>query len=170
MYKQPMSVHHINFKRTDNFARLTVQAAASTHMSHGEAALLAFYGSCSTGFAPSAKLIAERIGRNEIYVYQLRKALAAKGIIVVIDNKIYVDWKRIRLLASLDPAKTCKAQFIRPQNTVVMDRIVQAQRINNKFLEAWMMTLDQLIVYFGAMTNAEYNAWRSGYKKYVAAL
>lgn len=168
--KNPMSVNHINFSKTDDFAKLVIKAAKATHMSRGEAALLAYYAACSTGHTPAAKHIAERVGCTEPHVYVLRRALQSKGIITLIDNKIYVDWKRIKVFASLNPRKTTKGQFVRPQNPTIMDRILGAQQVNDKFLKVWKMSLNEIIVYFGSMTNAEYNAWRSGYKKFIAAI
>lgn len=167
--KTPMAIQHINFTKNDNFAKLTLKAAKAMHMCRGEASLMAYYAACSSGHTPAAKHIAETIGCAETYVYVLRKTLQAKGIITILDDKIYVDWKRIKVYASLNPKKTKKSQFIRPQNPVIADRIAGAQSVNEKFLQVWKMNLWEIIAYFGAMTEAEYRAWRSGYKKFVAA-
>lgn len=167
--KSPMMIQHINFNKGDNMPELTLKAAKAMHMCRGEAALLAYYAACSSGHTPAAKHIAETIGCAPTYVYVLRKTLQAKGIINIVEDKIYVDWKRIRVYASLNPKKTTKDQFIRPQNPAIADRIAGAQQVNEKFLEVWKMNLWEIIAYFGAMTEAEYRAWRSGYKKFVRA-
>lgn len=168
--KAPQKIIHVKFNKGDDFAKLVLKAAKAMHMGRGEASLLTYYAACSSGFTPSAKHVSEAIGMGITYVYPLRNALESKGILTITEDAIYVNWDRIRTFAALNPKKTTKSMFIKPQTPRVVDRISGAIDLNPKFLNAWTMKLPELIIYFGNMTNAEYASWRRGYKKFLAAL
>ena len=87
---------------------------SSLHMSKGEIKLLCYYAARSNGFKPSAKLISKETGLSRARVFAGRQMLEEHGVISVDNERVYIDWQRIRIFASLDPKMTSKHCRIAP--------------------------------------------------------
>lgn len=159
--KSPAQIVHTNFVKGDNFNQLVAKAVKVCHMDRGEAALLLYYSTCSTGFKPAAKLVAEKIGVSPGYVTLLRNMLATKGILTCVNNQIVIDWNRIRTMAALDPTKTSKDGWVKPQSFVGMDRMGKVIAKYPKLMEAYTGDLNLLIEKLGRMPEYVYMAWRA---------
>jgi len=161
MSRKPLSVLHMNFDKKDGFAELVAKAVKVCHMDRGEAALLLFYASCSSGFSPSAQLIAEKCGVKKNYVACLRQKLIDKGIITIVNDNVVLDWRRIKVISSLNPKLTDKNGWVKPIPPVGLDRL-------SKFMERWpsaldlyTLPMDTLIERLGSMPQWVYNGWRA---------
>lgn len=159
--KAPAQIVHTNFTKKDNFAELVAKVIKVCHMDRGEAALLLFYASCSSGFNPAAKLIAEKIGVSPAYVGLLRNMLATKGILNCANGQITINWDRIRTMAALDPAKTSKDGWVKPQSFVGMDRMGKVIAKYPTLMEMYTGDLNLLIEKLGRMPEYVYMAWRA---------
>lgn len=159
--KAPAQIVHTNYTKRDNFANLVAKVVKVCHMDRGETALLLYYASCSSGFQPAAKLIAEKIGVSAAYVTLLRNMLATKGILNCVNNQIVIDWNRIRTLSALDPAKTSKDGWVKPQSFVGIDRMGKIIAKYPTLMEMYTGDLNLLIEKLGRMPEYVFQAWRA---------
>lgn len=157
----PLTVSHVNFNRGDNFVELAAKAIKVTHMDRGEAALLLFYVSCSSGFQPAASLIAEKCGIRKDYVSRLRQRLIDKGIAAIVNDALVIDWSRVKILSSLNPNLTAKTGWVKPIPPVGIDRVGKFMEKWPTVMELYTLPLDELIERLGRMPQWVYNAWRA---------
>lgn len=162
--KTPCAIKHINYKRGDNFANLATLAAKACHMDRGEMALMLYYASQSTGFKPATKTICESLGVTATTVYANRSRLACKGIVTIMGNELVVDWKRIRTLASLDPAMTTQAYWTKPKTPVVVDRVGNILKLIPRIMGQPDFDLAKLILKLGDMSDIMYSTWRADFR------
>ena len=82
--------------------------ADNIHLTSGGRRLLYFYATCYGGFRPAKKLIEKQTGINSVHLYEYKKELRDLGLISVDKETraISIDWWRIRLYSTLDPAMT----------------------------------------------------------------
>ena len=113
----PPKIIHRAYTKDDDFRKLASEAATALHMGKGERAVLLYYASCSPGFRPSLQHIANVTGMNRSQVYRNRAALERDGIAEVSDDRVLLDWSRIRIFASLDPRLTGKRHYRAPLRT-----------------------------------------------------
>ena len=114
MYIYPPKVTHINSRATDKRGELCSLCSSSLHMSKGESALLRYYAAQSNGFKPALQYIANVLKINRSQVFRARAMLEKHGVIRVDENRVYIDWERIRLFSTLDPALTGKHCYVAP--------------------------------------------------------
>lgn len=154
--RKPSAIHHVNFKKTDNFQELALKAAKNLHMGAGEYNLLSFYASCSDGFRPASNLVCEKTGVSKTHVYGLKTMLIQHGLAYTKDGAFYIDWDRVRLFASFDSTKTDKGAFIAPINPVATQRIAEYSQLDPTWIIS--MPLDRVIRIFSYMSETEYKA------------
>lgn len=157
----PLTISHQNYSRDDNRADLVAKTVKVCHMDRGEAALLMFYASCSSGFQPSAALIAEKCGVKKNYVNTLRQQLINKGIAIMVGNQLCIDWDRIKIMASLNPAHTAKKGWVKPIPPIGIDRIGKVMERWPTVMDLYTLPLDELIERLGRMPQWVYKAWRA---------
>ena len=114
MYIYPPKITHINAHATDKRGELCSLCSSSLHMSKGESALLRYYAAQSNGFKPALQHIANEIGITRFHVQRARAMLQKHGVICIADERVYIDWERIRLFSTLDPTMTSKHCTIAP--------------------------------------------------------
>lgn len=105
---RPPCVLHIRTKEEDDRMELIQLCSSSLHFSKGEEKLLEYYANCKSGFRPSQELVANKIDVDRRHVAKLRARLVERGIALSQDNKVFIDWERIRLFSTLDPDMTSK--------------------------------------------------------------
>lgn len=167
--EKPCTIKHVNFKKNDNFATLANLAAKACHMDRGEMALLMYYAGQSSGFQPAIKTISEAIGVHPTTVHANRKRLMSKGIVIVVGKELMVDWNRIRILASLDPAMTTSAYWSKPRTPVTIDRVGNVLRHVPRILGQPDFSLAKLILKLGDMSELMYTTWRADFRHDVKA-
>ena len=106
----PAPIKHIRYSRHDDMKQLANAAATAIHMPKGERNLLAYYATQSSGFTPSLQAIANATGQSRSSVDRNRQKLVDHGIaLTVINGKrrtFFIDWSRVKLYGTLDPAMT----------------------------------------------------------------
>lgn len=157
----PLTISHANFNKTDDRADLVSKTVKVCHMDRAEAALLLFYASCSSGFQPAASLIAEKCGIRKDYVSRLRQRLIDKGIAVIVNNTLVIDWNRVKILSSLNPGLTAKTGWVKPIPPVGIDRVGKVMERWPTVMQLYTLPLDELIERLGRMPQWVYNAWRA---------
>lgn len=78
------------------------------HLTRAEQEVLEALVFCATGFRPSLKYLADKTGRTTRTIGNIKHALSDRGIIGLRQDTLIIDWDRLWLLASLDPALTCR--------------------------------------------------------------
>ena len=117
MYIYPPKVTHINSRAADNREELCSLCGSSLHMSKSEVKLLRYYAEQANGFKPALQHIANTIGISRFHVQRARKMLESHGVIKTDDDRVYIDWERIRLFSTLDPQMTNKHCYVAPVQT-----------------------------------------------------
>ena len=135
-------------------------------MAHGEQALLRFYLEQSTGFAPSVSRIEKTTGLKKCYLLRARKLLEEDGLILLTERFLYIDWNRIRLFASLNPAVIPK-QRAKRQITPVRVRTERTFSKETVVNTAYLMKIGDLSDWLSRLTEDEYESWVSALKKVV---
>lgn len=158
---RPLTISHANFSKTDDRADLVSKTVKVCHMDRAEAALLLFYASCSSGFQPAASLIAEKCGVRKDYISRLRQRLIDKGIAVIVNNTLVIDWNRVKILSSLNPNLTAKTGWVKPIPPVGIDRVGKVMEKWPTVLQLYTLPLDELIERLGRMPQWVYDAWRA---------
>ena len=108
----PPKIIHIGYDRSDNLVAIASDAAAALHMGKGERNLLLFYAGCSSGFRPSLQAIANATGQNRSQVYRNRASLIKKRIVAESADRLKLDWRLIKIYASMDPRMTSKRSVL----------------------------------------------------------
>ena len=156
----PLSIEHWNrIKHVDDRQTVT-DAANALHCKEGELALLMFYCfHCRKWFRPSALFIADTIGVSKLHVYKLRNKLAEKTLIYLYPYLLAIDWERLRLFASMNPAKTKTKNYrIGPPPKVFWD--------NKEILELTYQPIPDLVRALHAMREVEYAAYLVALKRF----
>ena len=161
--RRPVAIVHYNYKRGDNFTQLVDRCSFAMHLAPAEHRLLRFYASCSSGFRPAGAVIAKALEVTEAYVYVARNALIKHGLAYMDGDSLHIDWERVKLFASLDPAKTSKRAFITPLNPHVTNRLEEIIKLD----PTWILekSIDNVIADFAAMTEDEYKHVRRAIKR-----
>lgn len=107
-------IQHKKGLATDNQPFLIATVAKTMHLTKGEAEVLSALCSQQDGFAPSAKFLMNKTGLSHGGAYKVRTALNRMGVIGETDTHIIVDWRRIRLLSTLDPKLTSRSAYVVP--------------------------------------------------------
>jgi len=157
MYIYPPKVTHINSRAADNRGELCSLCGSSLHMSKGEVKLLRYYAEQANGFKPALQHIANTLGITRRHVERARKMLELHGVIRVDDERVYIDWERIRLFSTLDPACTSKHCFIAP---VKLQKCPHKVYIPDKSLLLKLRTCSQedACKTFSGMTEEQFRA------------
>lgn len=113
----PPKVIHTKYQKTDNLAEIAADCAKALHLSKGEADLLRYYSTTSSGFRPALKTVANAIGKTTVQVWRCRDKLADIGIVTK-DGDIVIDWQKAKTFASLDP-KLTKKNCVRAKRSAV---------------------------------------------------
>ena len=104
MFTKPTAIiHHLGFCPYQYRHEVLDEALEKLRIKTEAAKLMKLYASCPEGFRPSTTYILERTGIKQNNVARARAKLAQYGLLGFVDNKIYIDWSQIRVLASLDP-------------------------------------------------------------------
>lgn len=103
--KRTPCVQHFNFRNAAGEARrhLIAEAMRKLRIKDEAQRLMLCYVNCPSGFKPSTKYIFEKTGIKQNHVARARAKLARFGLLCFQDETIWIDWDRIRILASLDP-------------------------------------------------------------------
>lgn len=156
----PPRIVHQHVRNSDDRPALCKQCGAALKMSKGEVRLLLFYATCQTGFTPSLQLLSDQTGLSRKGVQKCRKALVSHGVIALSRYCVYVDWARIRLFASLDPA------FISRHATIEPVPIPGVDTLDPVYLEA--IPLEDALRVFGSMPEEDYLRWRQSYRQHFS--
>lgn len=150
----PPSIFHLHGFASDNRLELCSDCSKALHMGKGEAALLKYYASCSDGFSPAVATICSKTGISRRRVFYDRDKLCDHGVTAIENNKLFIDWNRIRVFASLDPGMTNKHCYIAPVNTKKRHYNIY---INNKlFIRLESCSVEQAVKILGALSNEQY--------------
>lgn len=114
MYIDPPKVTHLHCRAADERQALCQLCGAALHMSKGEIKLLRYYAEQQNGFKPALQHIANTLEMNRSQIFRNRRLLEQHGVILVQDDRVYIDWQRIRLFSTLDPALTSKRCYAAP--------------------------------------------------------
>lgn len=153
--KTPPMIVHIGYKKEDCLPEIARDCAKAIHMGKGEAALFSFYAAQSTAFKPALNHVAEKTGQSRSQVARNRAALIEHGLAAEERGRLYIDWNRAKLYASLNPALTSKRCRFAPMTLPWKRRpLVTA-------LDLQTEPLDLLCGRLASMTEPEYAALRS---------
>lgn len=156
MYIYPPKITHVNSRAADNRGELCSLCSSSLHVSKGEAALLRYYAAQSNGFKPALQHIANILGISRFHVQRARKMLEAHGVICVDEERVYIDWERIRLFSTLDPSMTSKRCFVAP---VKMKKCAYKVYIPRSFLlKLRTCSQEEACRVFSSMPHEKYKA------------
>ena len=97
----PPQIHHSGHRPAD-WEQMIDDAAMNIHIRNQAVRLLKFYAQHKNGFRPALSLIEKTTGIASNKVSEIRKRLVKKGLIAYTGDKIYIDWKHIRIYAGLD--------------------------------------------------------------------
>ena len=97
----PPQIHHSG-QKPDNWMRMIDDAAKNIHIRSQAVRLLKYYAQNENGFRPALSLIEKNTGIAANKVSEIRKRLVKRGLIAYTGEKIYIDWKHIRIYAGLD--------------------------------------------------------------------
>ena len=102
--KRTPCVRHFNFHGAAGEARhhLILEAMRKLRIKDEAQRLMLCYVNCASGFKPSTRYIHDKTGIAENNIARARAKLARFGLLCFRDDTIWIDWDRIRLLASLD--------------------------------------------------------------------
>lgn len=152
--KVPPVVLHRNTKETDNREELVTLCGKAMHLSKGAINLLYFYSSQTSGFRPSLQLIQQDTCMSKMGVWKARTMLCENGICSLQDNKLVIDWERIRLFGTLDPKKTSKHAYVAPV-TFRSGAVATLEEMykQSNFSE---VSLDDLASLFSMLTDEEW--------------
>ena len=161
--RRPVAIIHYNYKREDNFTALADRCSFAMHLAPSEHRLLRYYASCASGFRPAAGLITKALNISEPCLYLARNALVKHGLAYMQDDSLHINWDRVKLFASMDPAKTSKRAFIAPINPYVIARLEEIVKLD----PSWILekSIEEVIADFAAMTEAEYKSVRRAIKR-----
>ena len=151
--KTPPAIVHFNYERTDNMTEIARDCAKAIHMSKGEAALLAYYGSQSSQFKPALNHIATETNQSRSQVARNRAALIKHGLAAEYKGRLYIDWGRAKIYASLDPRLTSKHSTFAPM-------VLPWQRKRVTVRDYITMPLKKLCERLAALLPEEYDSLR----------
>lgn len=158
-YLRPPRLSHRNSNVNDDKIELCFDCASRLRMSKGERSLLLYYAACSSGFRPSVQLIADRTDLNRSQVFRCRKKLEEHGVVKVLEDRVIIDWNRIRLFASLDPAMTGRHVTIAP---VSLAKSLAPVKPSDHFFT--LAPLEEVCDWFSKIGSTEYSKWRRNYR------
>lgn len=157
----PPRIIHRYGRIADDRPALCRLCGAALKMSKGELALLQFYASCQSGYTPSLQSIANKLRISRKGVQKCRNMLIKHGCIHLDCGNLYVDWHRIRLFSTLDPAMTNK-------HAVVAPAILRPLPSLTRFLEA--VTFEDALLSFSRMSDKEYDRWRNWHRQVTSRM
>ena len=148
----PLVLIHTYRKNTDDRDHLCDMLKPVLRMSKGEVTLLKFYAKQTNGFRPSAQYIANSINVSRMQVFRLRDKLIDHGLAAKDNKHLFINWDRIRLFSTLDPAMTGKNPYIKKIN--IKKCYYKDGLIPFNFLEYGKQ--EQVVKYFSAIDEKEY--------------
>ena len=151
---RPLRLRHLHTLRQDSRKSLVSSCSLALHMSKGEEKLLQYYAKQQDGFRPSLLHISNTIGVTTRQVKYLRIMLSKHGVIKVDTECVYIDWERIRLFSTLDPAMTSKHCTIAPVRIEKFPHKVYVSRELRLRLRS--LPVPELCDLFAAMNEEEY--------------
>lgn len=157
---RPPCILHINAKEDDDRMELIKLCSASLHFSKGERKLMEYYSSCSSGFRPSRQLTGEAINVSAQQVHKIRMSLCNKGIMRIENNRMYIDWERIRLFSTLDPRMTNKHCVVAPVRVEHDNRIVRFAK-DCLSGQALALSTEELCDIFESFSEDEYERFNN---------
>lgn len=97
----PPQILH-NVQRPENWVQMIDDAAKNIHVRNQAVRLLKYYAQNENGFRPALSLIEMSTGLAANKISEIRKRLVKKGLIAYTGDKIYIDWRHIRIFAGLE--------------------------------------------------------------------
>lgn len=151
---RPLRLRHLHTLRQDSRKSLVSSCSLALHMSKGEEKLLQYYAQQQDGFRPSLRRIADLISVTPRQVERLRLMLVQHGIAKLDSECVYIDWERIRLFSTLDPAMTSKHCSVAPVRIEKCPHKVYVSRELRLRLRS--LPVPELCDLFAAMNEEEY--------------
>lgn len=151
---RPLRLRHLHTLRQDSRESLVSSCSLALHMSKGEEKLLQYYAQQQDGFAPAAKRITDETGLSRARVFAARNMLEGHGVIKMDSQCVWIDWERIRLFSTLDPAMTSKHCTIKPVQVKKRDYKVYISRELRLRLKT--LPVPELCDLLAAMNDQEY--------------
>lgn len=152
---RPPCILHLHSNEADDRVELVSLCSSALHFSKGESKLLQFYSDCKSGFRPSQIVVANAISVDRRYVTKLRQKLVDRGVILLQNNKLFLDWNRIRLFSTLDANMTSKEATVEPVNLTDGSNLkrLESQYINDGLIS---IDIDSLCGLFQSMSEDDY--------------
>lgn len=125
--RSPPTIQHIHFCVRDNRENIIDDLSNVLRLTRTEKKLITLYAGSTSGFKPSIELIMSRTGCGRRQLFEARNTLQRLGVIRIDSNSLYLDWKKIKAIASLDNklavptgknGKRCVAR-INPSRTII---------------------------------------------------
>lgn len=125
--RSPPTIQHIHFSIRDNRESIIADLSNVLRLTRTEKKLITLYAGSTSGFKPSIELIMSRTGCGRRQLFEARNTLQRLGVIRIDSNSLYLDWKKIKAIASLDDklavptgknGKRCVAR-INPSRTII---------------------------------------------------
>ena len=124
--RSPPTIRHVNFSMRDNRESIIADLSKVLRLTSTEKKLITLYAQNVSGFKPSIELIMSRTGCGRRQLFEARNTLQHLGVIRMDGDSLYLDWKKIKAIASLDDklavptgknGKRCTAR-INPNRTI----------------------------------------------------
>lgn len=98
-------IQHIHARGIQKDLRVLLldEAIEKLRIKSEAARLMRVYASCPSGFAPSTTFLLKKTGIKENNIARARAKLERFGLLGFQNNTIWIDWRQIQTLASLDP-------------------------------------------------------------------
>ena len=151
---RPLRLRHLHTLRQDSRESLVSPCSLALHMSKGEEKLLQYYAKQQDGFAPAAKRITDETDLSRRQIFYTRLMLVQHGVAKLDADYVYIDWERIRLFSTLDPAMTSKHCTIAPVRLKKLHHKVYISRELRLRLRS--LPVPELCNLLAAMTEEEY--------------
>ncbi len=152
---RPPCILHLHSNEADDRVELVSLCSSALHFSKGETKLLQFYSNCKSGFRPAQSVVAKAISVDRRYVAKIRQRLVEKGVVLLQNNKLFLDWNRIRLFSTLDSSMTSKKDTIEPVS-LTDDSILK--KLESQYTKNGLISydIDDLCGLFQSMSENDY--------------
>lgn len=157
--RRPPAIIHIRERKQDNRKQLCSQCGWALNMRKDEVNLLRFYSDQEQGYTPALQHIANSIHCARSTVEENRISLQRRGIILMSWDALYVDWSRIRLFSTLEPAQTRSCRVAAPVSLKLRPNDSNSYTQDIDF--ARFASQDDVVRYMNALSETEFQSLRS---------
>jgi len=128
-------------------AKLINEVADRLRLSKRETALLRYYSGVFGHFKPAIKTIADNTGIDRNKIWEIRAQLHDKGLLYYDkeDRVIYIDWSRLRALASVPQARVKGAIYLEPISRDKIERVKMLRKLGYR----WLQDIKRIYIQFG---------------------